>query len=189
MDAELCVINLCQPELHLDTDSLNARLNRVEEQLKSGSFVASAPREEFAMEDEEDLPPIPDDSDAPPEPVETPVQETQMPAGFWPDLAAQVRKELRPPVSGFFAPTPNAPVQGVLVGNVLELCCTNSFTVDVVNKRETLELVSRKASAMLGRTVQVKTVDRSAGPQNSSSMDQLLSFGKAHSDIVRIKNT
>jgi chromosome segregation ATPase len=40
VDAELCILNLCQPELSLDAESLNARLNRLEEQISSGSFVA-----------------------------------------------------------------------------------------------------------------------------------------------------
>ena len=44
------------------------------------------------------------------------------------DMIKQIRKELKPPVSGFFAPTPNAPVQGILQGNKLILRCANSFT-------------------------------------------------------------
>ena len=33
MDAELCIVELCQPELSLDTKALNARLTRLEEQV------------------------------------------------------------------------------------------------------------------------------------------------------------
>lgn len=43
MDAELCIVELCQPELSLDTKALNARLTRLEEQVKSGAFVPAAP--------------------------------------------------------------------------------------------------------------------------------------------------
>ena len=43
MDAELCIVELCQPELSLDTKALNARLTRLEEQMKSGAFVPAAP--------------------------------------------------------------------------------------------------------------------------------------------------
>ena len=44
MDAELCILELCQPELSLDAKALNARLTRLEEQLKTGTFVAAAPQ-------------------------------------------------------------------------------------------------------------------------------------------------
>ena len=188
MDTELCLLNLCQPELSLDPQGLNARISRVEDQLKNGCFsVAAAPR---LPEEPEELPPMPGDEDAPPAAMEgvpaEPVPD-QTPVGFWPDLASDIRKDLKPPVSGFFAPTPNAPVQGALVGSTLELRCANSFTVDVVNKPEILSLVARKASARLGRGIQVKAVDKNAVPAVNKSMEQLLRFGQAHSDVVKIR--
>ena len=193
MDTELCLLNLCQPELSLDAQSMNARLNRVEEQLRNGRFTVSAPKQQ-PQEPEEERPPMPDDDDAPPMPFEeaapvavpAPVPD-QTPPGFWPDLAREIRKELKPPVSGFFAPTPNAPVQGVLRGNLLELRCVNTFTVDVVSKPEILMLISRKASAKLGRSVQIKAVDATAIPANSKGMEQLLRFGENHPDFVKIR--
>jgi len=188
MDTELCLLNLCQPELSLDPQGLNARISRVEDQLKNGSFtVAAAPK---LPEEPEELPPMPCDEDAPPAPMEDEPAEPvpdQTPVGFWPDLASDIRKDLKPPVSGFFAPTPNAPVQGALVGSTLELRCANSFTVDVVNKPEILSLVARKASARLGRSIQVKAVDKNAVPAVNKSMEQLLRFGQAHSDVVKIR--
>ena len=72
MDAELCLLEMCQPELNLDAKALNARLTRLEEQIKSGSFVAAAPRKQKKQEvpedlyDEDERPPMPDDWDAPP---------------------------------------------------------------------------------------------------------------------------
>ena len=190
MDTELCLLNLCQPTLSLDADSLNARLSRVEEQLQNGSFAAAAAPKAF-VEPEEEIPPMPGDEDAPPLPFEEAPTPTPMadetPLGFWPDLASEIRKELKPPVSGFFAPTPNAPIQGTVTENTLELRCANSFTVDVVNKPEILTLIARKASAKLGRNVQVKAVDRSAAPAASKGMEQLLRFGQAHSDVVKIR--
>ena len=38
-DAELCILEMSQPELSQDLSSMNARLTRVEEQLKTGAFV------------------------------------------------------------------------------------------------------------------------------------------------------
>ena len=127
---------------------------------------------------------MPDDADAPPA-MEEPANPAPM--GFWTDLASSIRRELKPPVSGFFAPTPNAPVQGVLSGNQVILRCANSFTLEMVNKPAILELVSRKATAQLGRPVTAKAVDKMARPENNAKMEQLLNFGRAHSDIVKIK--
>ena len=191
MDAELCILSLCQPELSLDAQSLNARLTRLEEQIKSGSFVTAAPApapavkaQQSTMEDDYDRPPMPDDDDIPPEPN---VPEISAPVGFWTDLATSVRRELKPPVSGFFAPTPNAPVQGILRGDKLELRCANNFIMEMVSKPAILELVTRKASAQLGRPVKVTAVDSTAKPEDNGKMEQLLNFGRAHSDVIKIK--
>ena len=109
------------------------------------------------------------------------------PVGFWTDLVAAVRTELKPPASGFFAATPNAPVQGVLQGSTVILRCINPFVKEMVDKPEILQLVTRKASAILGCNVTVKVVDGSAAPADNKKMDQLLSFGRAHSDVIHIK--
>lgn len=189
MDAELCILNLCQPELSLDASALNARLTRLEEQLKTGQFVVThaAAKAEAQPEEEEERPPMPDDDDAPPAPESVQEMTSDAPMGFWTDVAGAVRKELKPPVSGFFALTPNAPVKGILKGNQVLLQCANSFTMEIVNKPEILALVSRKASALLGRNVAAKTVDMSAAPEKSAQMERLLSFGRSHGDIVKIK--
>ncbi len=192
MDAELCILELCQPELRLDAKALNARLTRLEEQLKSGSFVAAAPKQvkPRVTEDlDEDRPPMPGDEDAPPMEDEPPKpQPSQAPIGFWPDLCGEVKKELRPPISGFFAASPNAPVQGALVGNTLELRCNVDFTAKTLDRPDVLEIVSRKASAMLGRPIRAVVVDMTAKPAGNPKMDQLMRFGRDHSDIVNIKN-
>ena len=188
MDAELCIVNMCQPDLNLDAESLNARLTRIEDQLRSGTIaVKVSPVEEEILDD--DRPPMPDDRDAPPLESEYPAVEPPQdaPIGFWTDVVAQVRKELKPPVLGFFAPQPNAPINGVLRAGRLELVCANAFTVQMINKPEVLALVSRKASAKLGRPIQVVVVDKTAANNKSEQMEQLLQFGRAHSDIIKIK--
>ena len=190
MDAELCLVELCQPELNTDVSALNARLTRLEEQWKTGAVMVpqKATKPAAPVEDEE-LPPPPDDDDAPPEAEDSPAPKPQndAPAGFWLDLCGGVRKELKPPVTGFFAGTPNAPVQGVLTGGRLELQCTNAFTAQMLDKPEILEVVSRKAGAMLGRQTQAVVVDLSAKPKGNPRMEQLMQFGREHADIVKIK--
>ena len=190
MDAELCIVQLCQPELSLDAKDLNARLTRLEEQVKSGSFVAAAPEKKQqppAREDLDERPPMPGDEDAPPGEEEPPAPRDDTPVGFWSELCANVRKELKPPITGFFVATPNAPVQGALVGDRLELRCGNDFTAQMLDRPDVLEVVSRKAGVMLGRPVRAVVVDMSAKPANNPRLEQLLNFGRAHSDIVTMK--
>ena len=191
VDAELCIISLCQPELQLDAKALNARLTRLEEQLKSGNFsvvttpvAATVPA---AAEAEEERPPVPTDEDAPMDMTVPESVPDQTPVGFWSELVASIRTELKPPISGFFLATPNAPVQGILQGNQVVLCCTNPFTFEMINKPEILMLVGRKASAILGRPVSAKAVDKEANTGGNAAMERLLAFGRDHSDIVRIK--
>ena len=192
MDAELCILNLCQPELSLDAESLNARLTRLEDQMKTGQFIPSKLEKQMVPEDSDERPPLPDDGDAPPsedEPVQQikPATNTQAPAGFWTDLMTASRKELKPPASGFFVAAQNSPLRGALKGDVLEMRCLNAFVADTVNKPDILEVVTRKASALLGRPVRVTVVDMSAKPAKNPQMEKLLNFGRAHSDVVKIK--
>ena len=195
MDAELCILEMCQPELSLDAKALNARLTRLEDQIKSGAItVAAAPSKKTAPagdDFDDDRPPMPDDADAPPGEdapmMPPPPPQSDGPIGFWNDLVAAVRKELKPPAFGFFNNSPNAPVRGVLRGNRLELHCSNTFIAQTIDKPEVLETVSRKAGAMLGQPVRTFVVDLSAKPQGNPRMEQLMNFGKAHSDIVNIK--
>ncbi len=188
LDAELCLITLCQPQLQLDAASLNARLTKLEEQIKTGSITVSAAPAAAPAEPEEERPPLPDDADAPPEILTAPeTPAVAAPVGFWPDLVASLRQELRPPVSGFFTVSPNAPVQGTLSGSRVVLHCANPFTYEMINKPQLLEMVSRKASAILGQQVTATAVDKSAKPESSAGLERLMNFGREHSDIVRIK--
>ena len=189
LDAELCLMNLCEPALQMDAEALNARISKLEEQLRTGDFVVKArkktPKEETEDGFDEELPPPPDDYDAPPASEAEMPHET--PVGFWPDLAAALQRELRPPIKGFFTAGQNAPVQGTLRGNQVVLLCSNSFTLEMINKPELMDLVSRKASALLNRPVTAKAVDRSAKPEKNEQMERLLAFGRQHADIVKIK--
>ena len=193
MDAELCLMEMCQPELKLDAKALNARLTRLEEQIKTGAFVAAKPVKTAPAPEEDDCeddrPPMPGDEDAPPAAEEAPAPvRNDAPMGFWSDLVAAVRKELKPPASGFFNASPNSPLEGVLQGNRLELRCNNQFAAEIINKPQILEVVARKASAMLGRQVGVFVVDMTQKPMGNPRMAQLMDFGKNHPDIVKIKN-
>ena len=184
MDAELCIVSLCRPELSLDAGALNARLTRLEDQLKNGQFVVKQTKEIPAVEGQEEAPPPPDDGDAPPEEEAPP----PMPQNdqFWLELMEDIRPELHRPASGFFVANPASPLRGNLVGNVLELRCGSRFVAETVSREDILATVTRKASAKLGRPIKVTVVDQSASGK-TGKMEQLMNFGRAHQDIVKIR--
>ncbi len=184
LDAEMCLVNMCQPELTLDPDALNARISHLEEQL-AGGFVTAVSVQNVA--------PAAPVIEAKEEPVlqevaeeeEIPLQD-EAPASFWLDVADQVYKSLKPPYSSFFAPA-NSPIKGVLKGDRLVLVCATDFARDVVKRPDILETVTRKASAKLGRPVAVTVSDGNYYSDKSEQMEKLLRFGAEHSDIIRIK--
>ena len=191
MDVELCLVNLCRPELQLDAESLNVRLTRLEDQIRSGaiSVAPQKPQKAEEPEDREEYPPLPDDADAPPVEDEPVAQVEEAPANtsFWVEICGEVRKELKPPVSGFFAQTANSPVQGIVKGDTVLLVCANAFTKQIVDKPEVLDLVARKVSAKFGRPIKAKACDKQEANTKSAQMEQLLQFGREHSDVIHIK--
>ena len=190
LDAELCIMNLCEPGLQTDMESVNARLSRVEEQLKNGDFTVKqivqtavpSPEPESAAEE---LPAEPEDN-GPATEADVP---NEAPMGFWPDLVEELHKEMRPPLKGFFMPTAKSPVQGSVRGNQLVLLCANGFTLEMINKPEVLALVQRKASTLLGRAVTVKAVDRASKPAKSKAFEELMAFGREHGDILSVRHS
>ena len=184
MDAELCIVSLCQPELELDMEALNARLTRMEEQLQSGSIPVRSEPPLPVEEPVEEFPPVPEEWEAPPAPRMEPAAD-ETPVGFWTDLSMELRKALKPPAMGFF--TPGGPISCKVQGDTLTLICDTDFTAQVINKADVLEVIARKASAKLGRVVFVKVQDKNAQHSNSEQMEQLLRFGRDHSGIINIK--
>ena len=185
MDAELCILEMAQPQLSLDAKSLNARLTRLEDQIKSGTLVAAAPAVPEAAPTA--APTEETEEEQPPAAAET-VPDDEVPLGFWTEVVAAVRQELKPPISGFFVASENAPVHGAMKGGLLELRCKNTFTADMVGKPEGLAIVALNASAQLGHPVKAKVVDLSIKPAGNARMENLLQFGRQHSDIVNMKD-
>ncbi len=194
VDCELCLLQLCLPQLQLDAQSLNARLSRVEEQLASGVLVQARPA---AAPEAADAPPTerPEHETAPaasssaagqtlPEEA-TSEEDTPLPDGFWPELCQRMRAELRPPVVGFFTGAENAPLQPRLRGDALQLVANDAFVKAIVDKPAVRELVQTKAATLLGRPVAVQVVIKGQ-KGDSRALEELISFGQAHSDIFSI---
>ena len=186
MDTELCIINLCQPELALDAQSMNARLTRLEEQIKTGSISvkqrSTAPIS-VPVEPSREAP-VAESPAARPEPQK---RVSEMPAGFWTDLVADIRTELRPPVLGFFDPSGKS-MNGALYGDTLVLECPSKFTAEQIDKPYILEVVARKASFKLDREIKVRVVDITAAPAKNQNLERLLDFSKAHPDVISVRD-
>ena len=193
MDAELCIVNLCQPELDTDNQSLIARLTRMEEQIQSGILVqqiqtqpqmVETTKKETQPENIAGEPQGTTECDAKSQELED-----QAPVGFWTDLAAAIRMEVSQPMAGFFSTSSNAPLRGVLAGDKLVLVCGSKFTMDMVDRPDVLALVARKASAKLGRPIRVTVTDNNEINNRNAQMEELLNFGRSHSDVIKIRET
>ena len=188
MDAELCILNMCQPELDSDLDALISRLTMLEDKINSGCFtVAQVRSPDVSVEQTSE--PIKEDSVETEVIPEEPPAVNEAPLGFWSDIVAAVQNETNTPATGLFSSSPESPVKGVLHGNQLKLICANDFARDIVNKSEIVELVARKASAKLGRQILVTVETKKAGIHNGRQMEQLLDFGRSHADRINIKES
>ncbi len=185
IDAELCIIRLCEPEAVLDAEALNARLSRLEDKLANGLIaapqrVAPEPMEEAPPWDDEALPPLSQQL-----PVQPPV--VNEPPGFWPKLVERLRATLKPPAVAMFVVNENAPVKGGLSGDILTLECKDDFTRNLIDLPNVLQTVRECATAQLGRAVQVKVEKTGQNKKNNEGFARLLQFGEQHPEIVEFK--
>ena len=184
MAGELCLIRLTRPELSLDGAALNARLTHLEEALASGTLMVQA----APQIPQEEAPPPPDDRYAPP-PLpgeaasEAAPQEEDL--GLWPELSQRLHQKFDPPLNGFFSAQPDAPIQGNLRGDVLELNCATDFVCGLLN-RDIQGIITQEASAFLRKPIRVRVRNAEEQPRGSGNMDQLLDFGKQHGNIIDI---
>ncbi len=203
--AELCLMQLCEPSLKLDAQSLGARVSKLEERLATGNFTPAkqTAKAENAQDDNEDddRPPFPDDADdplaglAPPMDAREAERPQEKPASNgaqeeldrrWPELAASLREGLGVRERGFFAP--GGPVRPRLKGDTLILTAPSQFVLDIIKGPNVQKIAAEKASAFFGRPMQVQFA--LAGQLDASGkdpMDALLALGEEHSDIMTIK--
>ena len=193
MDAEVCIVNLCQPELDADLDGLLARMTRMEEQLKSGVIAVQAAPAAQPQADAQQMDTQSKNTTADiPVPVETVCDVgsklvDEAPVGFWSDVTAAVKRELTPSMCGFFGTTENAPVRGVVMADKLYLVCTNNFVMEIINKPEVMNLVARKAAAVAGKPLKMVITDNARSVEKTCNLDALLDFAREHSGVISIK--
>ena len=181
IDAELCLIELCEPSLSLDAKALNARLTRVEEALASGQITRTAAKpaepEKVFFEPVEEQPP----QELPAEPTE------ELPVGFWPEFYAKIGAELPLSDRYLFGTDENSPAKTVLSGNTLTVYADSEMVKDRLDKPEIRQMMAQKASAMLQRSILVRVLSAAQNTEKSASMQHLMEFGRQHNDIINIK--
>lgn len=202
--AELCLMQLCEPSLKLDAQSLGARVSKLEERLATGNFTPAkqTAKAENAQDDNEDddRPPFPDDADDPLAGLAPPMDAREIERApekasdgaqeeldrRWPELAASLREGLGVRERGFFAP--GGPVRPRLKGDILILTAPSQFVLDIIKGPNVQKIAAEKASAFFGHPMQVQFA--LAGQLDASGkdpMDALLALGEEHSDIMTIK--
>ena len=65
------------------------------------------------------------------------------------------------------------------------LSCENTFTKEVVDKPEVLQMVAQKVSAALGRPMRVVAANKA--DVRNKNLEKLLQFGRDHADVINIK--
>jgi len=189
VDAELCILRLCDPALDLDARGLNARISRIEDQLATGSFVQSKPAPQQTPDYVDDRPPL-DDSDAPPifeDAPPVPPRPTEAPTGFWPDFSAKLKAEIPNKSKGFIPGS----VKPLLEQDLLTLVADSKFVKSMLDIPEVLEPAVRIASAMLGRPIRVRCMEKNkttAMIGGKDPLQELVSFGQMHEGMITIKD-
>ncbi len=184
IDAELCLIRLCEPEAKLDLQAINARLSRLENKLAHGFTPAPAKEQKI----EEESPPWEDEALLPLQepPVEQPLTEAPQNDCFWPKLVERLRNCLKPPALGMFSAAANAPVHGTLRGNVLLLSASNEMILNVINKPNVLQTVAECAALVTGTPMTVKLTTEGENEKNEG-FERLMNFGRQHPELVEFK--
>ena len=195
VDAELCMLRLCDPGLDLDARSLNARISKIEDQLASGSFVAPAKTPAPPSPEDDDRPPLPDDDDAPPffdedaPPVPPMAQAKEAPTGFWADFVTRLKAEVPAKCKGFL--NVEGPVKPQLEQDVLTLVAPSKFEKTMLDIPQVLEPAARIASGLLGRSIRVRCAERGKKTVSSggdASFQSLVNFGQEHNDVIQFTN-
>ena len=178
LDVETCIVNLCRPELTLDPEALNARITHLEDQVKSGLVAAPVSAPVAVAE-----------TITAAEPVSEPVQEapelTLEPDEAWDEVCQQVAKEILPQWRNVI--TNKDAVNGYFRGPQLFVVCNIPFVKDIFTEPKTNELLTRKASAHMGRPITVVVTNDASSVGATADMEQLLRFGQDFPGIVNFK--
>lgn len=165
IDAELCLLKLCDESLSGDLTALQARIAHLEEQLAQGVPPAkdgkAAPRRASAQV-QDDTPPW-EEADAPPQqapakPVSQATDKKSEPqtapdsgnSGLWAQLLDQYKGRLPVNHRVFLNMA-----SGVLTGDTLTVYCQSAFVRDSLNNADVLTALREVTAAAVGQSVRI----------------------------------
>ena len=196
--AELCLVSLCDSSTGESVSQLRSRVSRLEEQIKQGVPVRSAPasRDSFA----EELPPPPEEEY--PEPADAEGDWEEAPAASMPEPAAsapaeaeaeeaeasnaetsvswaEIIREAAPTLPKDISTRLDDPksVQGRIEGPLLRLEVLPGFLYGRFNRQDVLAKFSEAASRLAGREIRAALSELTDKPgQPSRSLEELRAF-------------
>lgn len=186
LDMELCLVELCAPELQMDVQSLNARLSKLEEAVSSGKVVVqavAAPQQSAPAQPVQPQPMQPQQTPPMQQPQQMP-NGGELPVGFWTDLMQTVLPQVQPGHRSFLS----RQVKPQLQGDTLLLLADSGFGKQVLDQPAYLQAIRERAAALLGRPVAVKLAVQ--GPGSADGADgfgRIADFGRQHPDIFEFK--
>lgn len=204
-DAELCLLRLCDDALSGDLTALTARIERLEQQLKSGEPAAPAREAEKAPVSElpkaeaaDDDPPPWDDGDAPPpygEPIAPePPRKAAAPAaaaasapaaeggdaGLFRRLTERYKNKLTADKRAFLGMA-----DGVLDSGVLTVYCKNDLVRNVLDCPAVAAVLAEVTAAEAGCAVNVRFTEGEApGAKPHDKMEDLLRMSNKFSGFT-----
>ncbi len=198
MNAELCLVSLCDNSLGDSTAELRARLSRLEKALENG-VPAAAPVEKPAQPAEKPAPADPPAREAPREeprpvpadPVPAPPQEKAAPApavepsegsAGTEDVWTAVRKRLAPRLSMEMRTIINNPdmVLGTMRGDELRIDAAPGYAYMRFNRPELLQVIAETAGAIRGRPTRTQLAENKPRQGSGRSLDELRDFREVH---------
>ena len=180
IDAELCLLRLCDERLDTDPRSILARLSKLEAQIGSGARIVPLAQTPA---------PVIEPTKEPEKPVEEPSIPTQEPSmpdtDFWNRLCDVLRPQLSISDQWLFSPASRGKVSGALDGGSLIITVADAFTKGMAEKLQ--EPISRTAAQLLGKPVRVRFTVRGEA-SSADGFDQLKMLGQTYPDIVHIQD-
>ena len=206
MNAELCLVSLCDNTMGDSTAELRARLSRLERTLENGlpapaqterdevrpqpETQSAAPRPEPPREAPRPAPERPPEREAPaprqevpptPQPPAAPEADTKS-APDQTDVWRAVQKRLSPRLTMELRTLINNPdlVLGTMKGELLQIEAAPGYAYMRFNRPELLQLIAEAATAIRGRATRAQLVENKPRQGGNRSLDELRGFKEVH---------
>ena len=180
IDAELCLIMVCDDTLVPDMKAFASRLTRLEMAVNQGGSAPAAASAPLVSEASDDSPPWDvDEPDAPAAevPVSPPAQEL---SGDWAEILALLKTQL---TQIEYAHLSNASAVNVAMsGSEIAISFTDAIVNRVLNKPNVKEVIKNAAGHVLGRPVSVR-IECGTAQAGGDKFSELLRLGDKFNNV------